>query len=435
MPPPEALKLTGQMKEHAPGVEDAWASGWNAVTARMAVDSHKRGHFVHSWQLSIDAPSYPPIRAALRQVVSAARSATYEVTGPERAPGRLEVEAARDLMKLIADLEKSTHRDIAMMGFSVWQHPVEVNEETLRHEVTSIERWPLAAVEYMPWTGARPEGYYAITKDGVRILLPKAGTTDGHWTVVGEGDMPHLDGAILALDMSFVAGQSARRAFSNMTGTTGKASVLAELPEGVSTDSPEGRAMLAMVKALGTTQAAGVHPKGGKVYPFELTSEKGTLVQDMTAQEAQMVSWALLGHAAVIEQPDGQYTNPAAQAVPEDLTRENVKTFCRAVNAIFAMLSLVNAGRDVEPPVLTGTLPDSDQDARLKAEAERAKGRGERHALLMDAIEAERRLGPVTQKRVDELAAAFDVPAPKLGDLDATPPPSPLDTPPLAEAT
>lgn len=428
MPPPPTL--TDQYAEHTQGIEAAWASGWTASTARSAVDEHKRGRFISSWQLSIDAPSYPPIRAALRQVVSAARAADYTIDGPKRAPGRVEVEAARDLWRdHLAPIQKNTYRDLAMMGLSVWQHPIEVNPDTLRHEVKSVERWPIAAVEYLPFPpDGGPEGYFAVTADGARIRLPKPGTTDGLFTVIGEGDQPHLDGAITALDMSFIAGQRGRRAFANLTDTMGKASVIGEMPPEIATTTPEGVAMLNMVRALGTSQTAGVHPHGGKVYPFEVTTQTGQLLPQLTDQEARMVAWALLGHDATISRGD-VYNDPTAQAVPEDLTRENVRVFCSGVNALLALLAALNAG-DVDPPVLSGVLPDSDQDARLKAEDGRRAAQDEHDAavlertkLLLEQLGAARTAGIVlTQAYVDELAAAARVPAPRLPVVQAQPP-------------
>ncbi len=397
MPPP--LNLTPEMIDAQRGVDVAWASGWNAELASGAVASHMRGSFYASNQLTKDLPRYPPIRAALAQRVSAARSAEYSVTGPTRAPGRIETEAAQVLWfgdhvepekprseedpvddarsdasrraarGPLARLQKSTFRDLAMMGFSVWQHPIRVNPITLRHEIESIERWPLGAVEYVA-NGVDEEGYYAIDATGNYLPLPKPGSTDGHWTVVGEGDRPHEDGAAISLDMSFIAGMRARRAFANMIDTMGKASPLCELPDEVSPDEQEGKDMLAMVKALGTKQAAGVHRKGGKVYPFEVTSRTGDLLPQVTDEQARMVAWALLGHDATISRGD-VYNDPTAQSVPQDLTREDVRAFALACSNLFEVLARLNVGADVEAPRLVAVLPDVDQDARRKAANER----------------------------------------------------------------
>lgn len=416
MPPPDHLKLSGQAQEAQRGVEDAWASGWTAVTARDAVDLHKRGTFTYSWQLSIDAPSYPPIRAALNQRIAAARSAAYSVEGPDRAPGRFETEAAEKLVEQIEDLERSTFRDLAMMGFAVWQHETRINPETLRREIVRIERWPLAAVERRSWSPDEPEGYFAITAAGKRIPLPKPGTTDGHWTLVGEGDQPHLDGAITALDTAFVAGQRGRMSYSKATDAAGRASPYAVLPEKMAVDSDEGRATKKAIVAIGMTQIGAVFPHGVEIDKYEMASGTTPLFVPLSEQESKMVALALLGHAGTISQPDGQYTNPQAQAVPEDLARDNVNVFCGAVNAILRMLAAVNVGADAEPPVYVGVLPDSDHDARKKAEDERRKGRAERTKMLLEVIEAERKLGPVDQERIDTLAADFDVLPPKLGE-------------------
>ena len=397
MPPP--LNLTPEMIDYLRGVDTAWASGWNAELASGAVASHMRGYFVASNQLAKDLPRYPPIRAALAQRVSAARSAEYSITGPTRAPGRIETEAAQRLWYgdnvepekpkteedpvddarsdaarraakgPLARLQKSTFRDLAMLGFSVWQHPIVVDPVTLRHEITTIERWPLGAVEYVTH-GDGAEGYYAVTAEGEYIPLPPPGTTDGHWTVVGEGDRPHEDGAVISLDMSFVAGQLGRRAFANMISTMGKASPICELPDEVSPDEQEGKDMLGMVKALGTKQAAGVHRKGGRVYPFEVTSRTGDLLPQVTDEQARMVAWALLGHDATISRGD-VYNDPTAQSVPQDLTREDVRAFALACSNLFAVLARLNLGVDVEAPRLVAVLPDADQDARRKAANER----------------------------------------------------------------
>jgi hypothetical protein len=211
-------------------------------------------------------------------------------------------------------------------------------------------------------------------------------------------------------------------AYSKATDDAGRATPYATLPDGIAAGSPEGKETKKTMVAMGTTQIAAVLPHGTLVGKYE-TAASGTsnFLTGITGQEATMVAWALLGHAGTISQPDGQYTNPQAQAVPEDLARDNVNVFCGAVNAILAMLSRLNVGTDVEPPVYRGLLPDSDHDARKKAEDDRRKARAERTKMLLDVIAAEQQLGgPMTQARANALATDFDVLPPALTRPDPT---------------
>lgn len=413
------------------GSDAAWAAGWTPLEGRLAVDAHKTGTFRLSWQLSIDAPSYPPIKAALDQRVASPSGLPWSVEGSRRAPARFETEAAIAIERdHLARLRRSTLKDLAMMGFSVWHHPLVVEPDTLRLSIApfvvgagendgyvvgrgGVQRWPISAVGYTASPLLGVIGYYAITQDGQRIQLPRPGESSEEWTLVGEGDQPHLDGAVNAIDMAFTSGMLGWRARSNLGQSAGRASPVLTLPDkvpiktidssgnpvrGVSEDAQD------VLAAMGSEQTGAVFPFGSKLEKFELaTTGAADFFHQEMLDSLLLVALAILGRGGAIAKTDAQYQGPAELDVPESLIRRDVGAIERAANGLFAMLARANAGDAVTPPRLNGHLPDTDQEQRYQDLAKR-------RALYLAELDAEKKLGiPLTQEHADELAEKYDV--------------------------
>lgn len=436
--------------QYNPGNARAWAAGWTYASAREAVDAHKRGQFMRSYQLSIDIWAHPAIKAARDQRRSAASSVPYTLAGPERAPGRFEVEAAGALWQgQIARLVEDTIDDCAVMGFGVWQHPIELIEG--RYVCQDVSLWPLSCVELgaailaSPGAVFEPDRYYARTASGEYVPLPRPGETDLHWTVFGVGHQPHLRGAIVALDLAFVAGQLGRRAMAKMLNTIGRTSPVGELPEGVPIRLPDGAEnpiatdFLDTLSAMGETQAAAVHAKGGRIYGYEVTAQTGQLFPQWMSIAAQEIQWALLGHDRAIAEGD-TYTDPKAQSIPQDLARRDVACIERGASALLTGLARMNVER-CGPIEVRGHLPDTDQDERLRAENER-RAADDAHAAAQlaagkaaaEQLVAERAAGLlVDEARIGVVYGVARFPAPGLAatappqaqPAAAAPPPAP----------
>jgi hypothetical protein len=413
------------------GADAAWAAGWTPEEARLGIDSHKRGTFTWSWQLTTDAPSYPPIKAAVEQRLASPCGLPWGVEGPTRAPGRIETEAARAVWyQHLERLLRSTLKDLAMMGFSVWHHPTVVNPETLRTEIApfdlgpgegdayvagrgGVQRWPISAVGYTSDVIGGVTGYYAITQGGGRIQLPRPGESSEEWTVVGEGDQPHLDGAICALDVAFTSGMLGWRARSNLESTAGRASLLMMLPPGIPTRttdadgnpvqgvSEDAQEVLA---GVGSEYANGVFPNGSEFEKFELAmTGAADFFHTNLLDSILMVALAVMGRGGALAKTDAQYQGLAEMDVPESLIRRDVRAIERAANGLFAMLTRANAGARVKPPKLNGHLPDTDQDQRIESY-------GKRRAAYLADLASTRALGiPVMQGQADALALEYDV--------------------------
>lgn len=467
MPPP--LNWTPDLSQPQPGSDAALALGWTWPAARQACDDHKRGTFALSWQLWLDCDSLPAIRAAKAQRLASPCGLPWEVKGSTRAPGRYEVEGARGTwVHHLRRLVRPTLSDVIGMGFSVWQHPSAINPATLRREIITIERWPLSQVRFTatpfpdvwnpgkwieryyavqfgigeslgavmygpqnPTIGRVPADAYVPGGNGVWvrfIQLPRPGETDGHWTVVGEGDMPHMDGAICALDVSYVGGAILKRSGFNLTKTLGRQSPVGKLPGTTPVDSPEGKALEKVVAGLGATTAGAVLPGGADIGAFSLTTQNAGLFPEFSGMNLEDIELAILGRSGTMAKEDAQYVaaKGPVQRVPEKLIRADVNLIERAASRLFTTVAEQNTpGANV---VLDGHLPDTEQDERVKARQERETAEAKKLQEFWKAVAAERDIGfefqptPEGQARLDMLAVRCGVVAPRIPPEGLPPP-------------
>jgi len=431
------------------GSDAVWAAGWTPAEARLAVDQYKRGTFSWGWQLSIDATGYPPIKAALDQRRAAPEGLPWEVVAaPAPAAAEVELEIARALYREhLARLLTSSLRDLAMCGLFVWYHPLVVDHDTLRTMVApyqppdqsmpsapvgGVQRWPISAVGYTAYPMRGVCGYYAITQGGQLIQLPRPGTTEGDWTVGGDGDLPHLDAAICALDMEFTAGMLARRARSNLGVSAGKASPVGNMPPGVPVHTTDdagnpvqgpGEAAAATLAGLGTEQTAALFPDGFQLGKFELTTTGAAEYFATDLRDSLlMVSLAVMGHGGALGKQDAQYQSQEGREVdvPAALNRRDVRDVERAANGLFAMLARLNSGLPAElAPKLDGHLPDADQADRIAAQQAQEQAEAAKWLKFHEVVAAERAngfdfVGLEGQARLDEIALRCGVTAPRL---------------------
>lgn len=427
MPPP--VDLTREMVQYQPGAAAAWSSGWSYETASGAARSHMRGCFGPSYQLGTDMWSLSPVKAAREQVIAACAALPWTVGGATRAPGRIEVAAASALWSSqMARLLDETMDDLAMQGFAVWQHPISVVDTDAgpRHVIERVELWPTSCVEFISGWSNLPDGYYAIARGGVRIPLPRPGETDGHWSLIGSGSRPHTRGAIVALDLEYVATKMGRRAMAKLVNVIGKSSVTGTLPPEIKLMvdgalSPEAAQAIDTMVAMGETQEAALFPNGLDVKPFELTSNTAPLWPEWLKVGVRFINWALLGHdSATME--GNVYKDPFSQAVPEDLARRHVGAVERSASALMTLLGSLNAGPKAGPIEVVGHLPDVDQAERVKAE-NAAREADDKHAAAQlaagkaaaEQLTAERAAGVVVDEaRVASVYGAAGVPVPAL---------------------
>lgn len=444
------LDFRPDLSQPMPGADAALASGWTWKNARAACDAHKRGDFAQSWQLTIDAPSSPAIRAAEGQRLAPVCGMPWEVKGPPRAPARIETEAASRLWQMhFRRLLRSIGRDVAYMGLSVLQHPTAVNPTTLRREVLTVERWPLSQVRFTatpfsdPWNPGRwIFGYYALQfgvgdsigevmygglplPKGVNvrfIQLPRPGQTDGHWTVIGEGDRPHLNGAIVSLDTPFVAGQLAPRARANLLKQYGRQSPVATAPASVAVGSPEWKAAKEVVNGIGIDREGGLLPNGALLQGFSVATPTASLFLDDAQLTERAVALALLGRAGSLGKEDAQYPSPIEADVPEDLIRADVKTIADGFDALANLIAAQNTAMPSSIE-LVSNMPDTEQQEQRAADDAHRKAQLEAAGLAAAQVKAERDAGLlVDAARIAAIYKLAGVDAPSLPPGEVTKP-------------
>jgi hypothetical protein len=467
---PEPQNWTPALSQPQPGSDAALALGWAWPAARHACDDHKRGTFELSWQLWLDMSSLPAIKAAVEQRLASPCGIPWKVTGPTRAPQRFETEAARSTWdRHLERLLPTTLSDVIGLGFSVWQHPSAVNPVTLRREIITVERWPLNQVRYTAtpfpdvWNpGKWIERYYAIQfgigptmgstlygpQDGrigalgmdgqyvqipeaaylagasgvwVRFIqLPRPGETDGHWTMIGEGDQPHMRGSILALDVSYVGGAILTRSGYNLSKTLGRQSPTMELPDGVMPNSPEGKDAGRVLADIGVSPHGGVFQHDAKLGAFSLTAQNADLFPAFKEGMLEDVELAILGRSGTMAKEDAQYVAAKGPVVrvPEKLIRRDVGVVEKGASLLFTTVARQNVA-DVDEIRLVGELPDTEQDERIAAKQGRDKAEADKLTAFHAAVKAERDNGfdfvsLEGQARLNLLAARCGVEAPTI---------------------
>lgn len=443
MPPPPSL--AGRL-DYSPASARAWAAGWDYATARAAVDAHLRGAFGSSYQLAIDLNRHPAVIAARRQRRSAITALPWILRGPERAPHRYETDDAVRAWGMIQPLLGEITDDIAVMGLAVLEHPLDVVETETgpRYRVAEVRLWPLSCVEHGSAILARdadagpydPDRYYArlATPDTdtgrLYIPLPDPGSTDGHFTVIGEQGRPHHRGAVIACDLEYVAAQLARRAWARLQHALGKASVVGEMPAEIPIRDPDGGLnqvatdFQRMLEALGETQIAGIRPAGSKIDMIEVTAQTATLLPDSIDASVRMFALAILGHDAGLTRGTSVYADPKSQSVTEDLNRDTARTIVAGIEATVNFVASLNCIMGDRRITLDPKIPDSDQDMRREAVQKRRAADDEHAAAQLAAgkaaaeqVTAERAAGlDMTQARIATIYMIAGVPVPSIAE-------------------
>lgn len=385
-----------------------WVGSWDVATMRSAIDAHDNGYFYYSSAAAVKITQFAPIFGALRQRVEPPLGFQRRVLGGGRGLDRIvraEIEAQfgdeSDSYPswLLGDIYKA----LALMGFCWLQHTYRPSTDGMTLEPRT-RPWPTAAVQWIQHRGV----YQALTLEGPIDLVDG----DGHWSLVGHGEAPHLNGAIRALGTEFMDGAYARRDRSDYGDRFAHPKPIATLPDKIAVGSPEGKETADVVRDLGEPGSGGVFMHGTDVEMLEVAGSVAVSIFDQIFATAWTnVACALLGTDGTLSKgTGGVYASPMFAGVKLEIIRSDVKAEQRAANRghIAPQLELNYAGQLTVKPRLDIPLPDPERDARTTALAKR-------HLDLAAIAKAEREAGfVVDQPRVDELAAALDVAPPTL---------------------
>lgn len=395
--------------------------GWDLDRVRDAITLHDQGRFIESSLLAIVASRFGPVFAALSQAIAPALALPRHVKGGTRGLSRTlrdEVElqlAPSDGLLPSAYFPPTLWGAIAvwvrLLGFAVLQHVYGEPDVDTGVRPVFTRLWPPWAVRYDRWRRT----YVALTTDGPVDII----SGDGKFTLVGDTDEPHFDGAIRALALETLQGQLAKHARASYIDRYGNPKWVGFMPEGVAVNSDEGDAMFEAIDTLMGPEGFGVLPNGSDYKTAQMQAGQNSVFDSALDNVWRFVAAILLGSDGTMSPSTGVYSAPIFAGVRRDLIDRMLKAIVRAVNAghVAPWLALNYAGSIAvasgwKSPVLEIPLPDPAKDERIKSFGERAE-------KLTTLIREERSAGmEITQERVDQLAKELDVPAPTLAAKD-----------------
>ena len=394
-----------------------WAAGWNPRRVSEAVTMHLRGWPYMSASLARHVMKYPPIYGAAKQRFAPSLRSTWKIKGSDRAPGRYAVE---DLRRVWRDQFRYTYGDtlrtLCTMG-GQWYHTHWTYDARRGVELPQIKRWPWEAAM---WRGASPSfpgGWYAMTVDSGFVRMTPG---DGKWIYLSHSERSHEMGAVLALGMTFVSGELARRDEAGLSEAAGRSAPYVELKEGVKVDDEIGLAVQGFVEEFGLTRIGGVLPAGNKLLPFQITSDTD-FFKNFTGEQLLFVGLVILGQVNTLGQgPAGVYQNLGGLTVAESLVDEDLEATVRGWQQLARAYCEIN-GQDFEDDegneLITLTAERyAGRDAKAKSAAERA-------TLLANTVAAQVAVFELTQDEVDDQAEELSTPTHKLLPKPETPPP------------
>lgn len=381
-----------------------WADSWTPPQARQAVTFHLKGWPYLSAALARDAPRYPPVMGAIRQRTAAPLRTSFAVEGPDRAPGRFAVEDLQDIFdEQFRPSYDEKLRDLAFLGGHVIHQHWELDAKR-GLEVPRLKRWPHEAIVWQGASPGRPGGWYAITADSGMVRIVPG---DGHWIVLGHGERWHEMGAIVALGLTFVGGELARRDEAGLSEAAGRSAPVAELPDKVKVNDEQGRAVQAAMIDLGRARKGIVVPNGTKITPFSIASDTDFFEKNLQGM-LQHVSFAILGQSGTMVQgAGGVYLSPTfagtLRALNDGDIEATLRGWDRGVAKPYCEINGINAVTHL------AAITPKDPDASATETAKRAQALGATVKAWLDAG-----LEP-TQGDVDALAKELGTATVKLG--------------------
>lgn len=378
-----------------------WLGAWSVQRIREHRDMHQEGRIFAGHRLSRAMLRDANVVAALRQRVAPAQTREPILSGgTDRA--RRELGTLRRVLFPMSTLVRMWV-DMAMCGLSILQNVWEPSQDGARWDVR-VEPTNLDAVLYSRYD----QRYYVYTRERGRIPVNHG---DGKWTIVRPISIQsHEHGAVIPLAMPFMTRGQAVVDRAGASKAIGNPKLWGTLPPSVAVQSDVGKELNSTLSTLIQGLAYGVGPDGVKVDPKEFTGQGWQIFESAIKSDRSDIFLALTGQDGGASNSGGSYTKALVlENVLFALVEADTKAASDALTqGVLRPWSLVNLGSEEEAPCIEWPLPDPEEDARLKALAER-------HKELTDTVTQYRTAGfEITQEFVDALAEKLRIGAPVL---------------------
>ena len=362
--------------------------GWDVTSARGAIDQHDAGAFWTSSALSVVASRYPWIFGPLRQRKAPPLGLSHEATGLDQGKGRFAKEEFAEIMKANEASFGSTFGSLAMMGFSVLHHHLEPNPYDPTLLMVKSKPWPTSATLWHPYE----KRFVAMTQDGLIPIVD-----DGHWSIIGEAEQPHMNGAIRALAMSWAANTYAERDEAALSAYLGRLCPIVILKDGVAVKDPMGVEAAQAVKDLAKPRSGALFPGGVDVKTLaNVDAGAAALFAGFIERRSKGMAVVLLGTDGTVSSgTGGVYVSPLFGQIAFAIVREDTAHAARAWSRVGEIYGKVNYGlQSKDCPGYHWLLPDPTENDRLES-------LGKRYERAAAIIKAEREAGlDVTPERI-----------------------------------
>ena len=394
--------------------------GFTVDRMRAAIEMHDQGIFIESSAFAVASLRFGPVYAALGQRIAPSlalpRHVRYGSKGLARLVGEevtAQLAPSEGLMPspyFPTTLWGSMAIDNAQMGFAVLQHVTGDEDPITGVRPVWTRRWPIWAVQHQSFRRT----YQAITQDGPVDIL-----NDGKFTLIADTETPHLDSAaIRAIGTEVMSGALAKQARDAYVDMYGNPKLVAKMPPKIGVRTEEGAAFFASVEDVRNPDGVILMANGSELDFVQLAAETSTVFADTLASVWQYVAAIYLGSDGTMTVGNGVYSAPIFAGVRRDLVDRSLKCQVRGVNVGHVKTFVYfnhSAGIDAAKarglwadPVLEIPLPDPAADARIESLTKRTKS-------LTDQILADKAAGlEMTQDRINQLAASYEVDAPTL---------------------
>jgi phage gp29-like protein len=406
----DATYLAREVGYYAPS--RLWA--WDAESVGAARNAHLEGSdFRASAALMIHLRKDAAIYAALGQRVAPFRGLASAFQAPRKAGSPEYVDEARAAPERMRKLTASVYdlrsgaalstsllaeviEHVALAGLCITRNRVVTREDggavELRPEV-----WPLDCVRWDAWRGLQAE-----TTEGLVPIVHG----DGSWTVFAQhAASPWVWGALVPLSFCWIDRAFGVRDRRNQSQTNGSGKPIGILPEGVKATSPEGRAAIALMKALHKPLSGGVAPHGMEIKWLESTSQAWQIYREIISGNDRDIPRVLLGQDGTTRAEGGNYVKDGVlMGVRNDIVEGDLEMLSRGLlEGVFRPFAWLNSGDVGAASRLVWRMPDPDRDQRIASY-------GTRSVAYTSDVQARRAAGSVIdQALLNTLAARYEV--------------------------
>lgn len=399
---------------------------WQLPAVISARDSQSRGQFRQPARLARSVKTDPACYAALLQRIAphlglpreilAADDVAGHAARPNGLADRVRAEAEAAFLGDAGALAPETTADIAEClanhGIAVGQNGWSFNRDTGRLDVR-LEMWP---IEFTQWFEIAPDGgrgLYAFTIEGAYEPIVHG---DGRWVVFQLHELePWTWGALMPIALLFADRAFAVRDRARNAESHGDSKWIGTLPEGVATNSPEGKEMNRQLVQLYSKRRVMTKPFGSNVERNEAMAQNWQIFREIIAANNSDAAKIYLGQELSSSGSSQRLTLAQLYGVRNDIVERDLGAMARGLNTgTIRPWQIRNFQRDDLIRGMAWRIPDPEEDAKRESLATRTKA-------FNEAIASYRLNGfKIDQATASALGKQFGVMVPELGEAPAS---------------